>query len=739
MYVIGIDFGHGETSAAVLEVNDELYEHVKSVERIVDNSTLQQVEQESDTCDENMDSPTTEWNAEEIKKLLLKSFYTLKDLKIKGDTKSIKSILCFDWKSQKWDIGPNDAKLKHCISDLDVEQNQYPKLAAYFKGPLVDGRGSEQHSNTLSKITDENRDFFGDFVKNVFYSIIESNTIIHRNPQNFRLYVACPSEWDKCQINEYLDFLQYEGLPCEEVIEESRAAYMSFRDTILGNSIENKDNSGILVIDFGSSTIDFTYYGGKEPINHGYQHGAHIVEETLFNYMISHETTAKKGFEKLTAAAGDNEKLARTLLVYNLRNKKEKFYNDLGENNEAELDDVVLKTIMHPVNGSGVTLNSGDCFGFDDYGYNETKMEEILADYIKDITSDFSDFKHKEGVGNVNFVILTGGASKMNFVRRLTEDVYGVHKCTSEEIENGVKETLLTDDNATFSISRGIAKYGTYRTLSAPIRNAIEYRLDTTWRNFNWVKENLNELISQVVYDVYHEYFCGILDEWVKMHSNIKSDAKKNLNKVLEQIYKDILKKDPDNYIWKCIKEAEALFVPGARSIHALLRVLYDGIELSDKENRDVINKLMQEKFNFMVNELVDPLLKKYISLYFEDESNSNLETKLPEFYEIKIAFGKTEKISLLRNLIEKICSKINSTALRTFNANSLNCDRNYFNGRHLSRVSLSQTIEDVIAEFCHTITPKFNIETISTLCMNCVNNKYEEIKYRCELEPYHL
>lgn len=750
MYVIGIDFGHGETSAAVIEVNDELYEEITSFGiNVQDNIPKSNEEDEKstdngeNTVDEQIEPLVKEWNAEKIKNLLLKSFFSLKDLKIKGDAKFIKSILCFDWKNNKWIVGPTDGKLRQCISDLEIEKDEYPKFAAYFKGPLIDGMGEQKGSNNLKAITESQKESFGNFVKSVYESIIESNSIIHKEPKNFRLYVACPSEWDSNQVVKYKEFLLNNGVPCEEVIEESRAAYMSFRNTILGNSMDAENSQGVLVIDFGSSTIDMTYYGGEKPVNHGYQHGAHKVEEKLFRYMINNENSASKTYDKLTSAVFNDKNLARTLLIYALRANKEKFYKNLAEFDGEKLESVSVKTFLMKIKGSEVSMGSQDIFGFGfdgyDEGYDEKKLEIILDDYLREIESDMRDFKDRKGVGEVKYVILTGGASAMPFVRRLAEEVYEVKKYSNDEIEKGMKDTLLTDDEATFSISRGISKYGTYRTLSEPIREAIENRLNSTWRDLNWVKEELDGLISQVVYEVYYDYFCGIVNKWKKEDSDIKSDGDKNLNDILELIYNEILSNNPNNYTWQCIRDARPLFKPGQRSIHALLRVLYDAIELNDDSNSDEINKLMQERFNEKVNELVGSLFAKYISLYFENWDEEAFSTKLPEFYDIKIVFEKEQKKKLLIDLIERVCSKIKGTLTRSFTMNTLNCDRNSFFGRNLSRDDLSAPLKEVMGDFCHAIKPKFDIKSISVLCKKCVDSKFNDIKYKCELEPYNF
>ena len=366
------------------------------------------------------------------------------------------------------------------------------------------------------------------------------------------------------------------------------------------------------------------------------------------------------------------------------------------------------------------------------------KMKQILSGYIDDVKSTFLDFKTKDGVGIINHVILTGGASKMQFVRELTEEVFNVHKYSSKEISDGKKDTLHIDDEPSYSISRGIAKYGTYRTLSEPIRKAIEDRLSATWRNEEWLNNELKGLTSSVTSEVYYSYFCSIVDEWKKVDSPIKSSADNNLNALLEGIYDKILLEDPDNELWKNIKLAKDKFEPGQRSIHALLRKLYDDIELNDKDNRDKIDSLMVEELTNKINLQVGSLLKKYISIYFDD-TDIKINPNLPQFYNIKIEFSNEQKNSLLIKLIESICSKMDSTSVQT--ARTFNLDRNADSSFMLNatRNSLSPVIKEELKKFCNEIKPDFDIAAISAACQESVNKKFAEIKDLCEKEPYYL
>ena len=303
-------------------------------------------------------------------------------------------------------------------------------------------------------------------------------------------------------------------------------------------------------------------------------------------------------------------------------------------------------------------------------------------------------------------------------------------------ISDGKIDTLHIDDEPSYSISRGIAKYGTYRTLSEPIRKAIEDRLSATWRNEEWLNNELKGLTSSVISEVYYSYFCSIVDEWKKEDSSIASKSDHNLNEMLENIYSEILEKEPSNTTWSNVKKAQDDFRPGQRSIHALLRKIYDDIELSTEENREKVDTMMNMMLTQKVNKQVGQLFKKYISIYFEDEID--IKPELPSFYNINVQFDSKQKTELLIKLIEKTFECIDRVGWEQ-SWKSFNKDRNATSSLHVTRQQLAPEIKKVLNEFCNEIKPDFDIKAISTACKDSVNVKFAEIKDLCEKEPYSL
>ena len=280
MYLIGIDFGHGETTASYYDTENPN----KGVQRL-------------HILDGNNDE----------------------------DSK-VESAVCRDKKTGEWRFAVN----------TDYSS---PDFSIQFKAPM-------------DEITAEKKEAFSAFIRLVFEHILKNQDFLEYNPQtgekNFKMYIACPSGWgkkeddtqiqvecvrqrdrhgwgkkeDDTQIQEYRKFVS--GIiPVEWVIKESDAAYFKFKA-----KKSTPANSTVLVIDIGSSTIDFTYYGRKvdgadSSLSDGQKHGASMVERSICKYF-------KENDEDYQEAEKEAIKLPKVkwmdMVTHYVKNQKEVFY-----------------------------------------------------------------------------------------------------------------------------------------------------------------------------------------------------------------------------------------------------------------------------------------------------------------------------------------------------------------------------------------------------------------------------
>lgn len=235
-YIIGFDFGHGETSVSMVDVGD-------------------------------LDS-----KAANIK---------TKDLYIIGNCREpkIPSMIGYDADGNK-------------LLNFDAYQFRFLQVGAYFKAPMC-------ASKNFPAITSDNKKYFKDFVTTVFKCLLEHQKNQFLKNKRVLYFVACPSGWNKKQQETYLEFFQkYCGLPINGVIEESRAAYVVARHRLYDMDPElSKPGNKIAVLDLGSSTLDITMRSDKAYTN-GFEIGASRIEDMLLSYFLKTDDTFKVKYER---------------------------------------------------------------------------------------------------------------------------------------------------------------------------------------------------------------------------------------------------------------------------------------------------------------------------------------------------------------------------------------------------------------------------------------------------------
>lgn len=432
--IVGIDFGHGETSAGFLDSDNVIGNEVQ-----------------------------------------------MSDLNIVGEEKVIPSVVC---------IMPSDDVV---ISPSAYQIAKAKELGISFKDPLI---GSEKYS----KISDSHLRFFEMFLSKTYEAIRgNSNNPLHVSQDgetDFLVYIACPSGWNEEQINAYKEFTNSTcNIPVVDIVKESRAAYIAARRTV-GGGIRTQGGN-VLVIDYGSSTIDFTYFNNEsrfEPVHEGYKLGARIIEETFLEYLKEHESEAYENISLVEKKCGPIK--GNNVLLYIIRKLKEEYF--ISPNQEIFQLSIDLSKILldKSLRGRYIEPSSGD-------GYSKQKVLDILSAYINDLANMLDDFLTKEGVSSIDKVILTGGASRMFFFKELVSQKYDVYK------DNG---TLIVDLNPSLTISRGIAAFGYMNEKSETNETPL-------WEDVNeFINSSLPDILrkalNSAVADIYYKEFTQITQKY---------------------------------------------------------------------------------------------------------------------------------------------------------------------------------------------------------------------------------
>lgn len=458
--IVGIDFGHGETSAGFL---------------ISDNVIANEV--------------------------------SMSDLNIVGEEKVIPSVVC---------IMPGEEVV---ISPSAYQIAKSKEMGISFKDPLI---GSEKYP----KISDTNFRYFKLFLSKTYESIKgNSNNPLHTSQDgenDFFVYIACPSGWNKEQIDAYKKFANETcNIPVVDIVKESRAAYIAARRSVDGGIRTQGGN--VLVIDYGSSTIDFTYFNNDsqfEPVHEGYKLGARIIEETFLKHLKDHEPDACDNISLIEQKCGLTK--GNNILLFQIRKLKEEYF--ISPNQDRFLLSIDLSKILldKSLRGRYIESSNGD-------GYSKQELLSILSDYIKDLANMLDDFLTKDGVTSIDKVILTGGASRMFFFKDLVSKKYNVNK---------EDHTLIVDFNPSVTISRGIAAFGFMNekseTEEKPLWEDVNEFISTSLPNI--LRTSLNKAVA----DIYYNEFTQITKKYQAGQISDSSN-RKNLDS-LEDAFIEFLK-----------------------------------------------------------------------------------------------------------------------------------------------------------------------------------------------------
>lgn len=370
MYLIGIDFGHGETTASLY--NTESRRGTVDRLHILDGNTLE-------SC-------------------------------------KVESAVCRNKETGEWQFA------------RDIRDYALPDFTLHFKAPM-------------NEITTKNKEAFAAFIKLVFEHILENRTDLHYNPvtdeRNFELYAACPSCWDDSQIKEYKNFIS-DIIPIDWIIKESDAAYFKFKAE--SRAGQNFSDSSVLVIDIGSSTIDFTAYDTyvENPLTKGEKHGASAVENLVYKYFEEHDANFNKAKQDAEVICDSKKMNWRNAVVHFIKKQKEEYYT-------LERPELVLD-----LSNKSICYIKGRVF--DDCSIEKDKLEdEILVPYRKTLLQDLNAEKlrlEEKQIGTPQVVVLTGGASRMPWLQRLVMDVF-------PEPDSQV----FRDKEPSYVVSDGIAYY----------------------------------------------------------------------------------------------------------------------------------------------------------------------------------------------------------------------------------------------------------------------------------------
>lgn len=467
-YVIGIDLGHGETSAAI--------------------------------CPLQWDNAPGELDA-------------VKDLEMGGNKKVIPSAITIldDGRAYIGDAAFSPEVLKQ--ANVRVCFKQAPK-----------------------NINGDAEQIMIRYMQEVYRRIRENNSALLTNT-NHLVYIATPSGWDVSTQNLYVEMARKAGIPMGGVTKESRAAFVKAQqDTTSG--ISRNIEKGAVVFDMGSSTLDFTYMNSSlsNLIDYGYDCGASFVEKSIFSEQEKEEEAIQlfeKKYPKLVDCLVFEARKVKEQVYFDpsLRVKKTINFSDIID--DEELEDERFKLMFRP----------GELNEFlEKNGYIE-KIENAMLDYKKKYIPN----------QQIYGVFLTGGASRMDFIKPLVCKCWGVPE-----------ELVYRDQDPSLTISQGVAEVARMDMRTAGMDNGLEDEIEQLIESdvvINAFTDKITLIIASNIRDGIADILNNFKDNPYSNNYDLILDSIADLNEGLNTIIQTFAKVDGEmieNCANECIEEVTA-------------------------------------------------------------------------------------------------------------------------------------------------------------------------------------
>lgn len=290
--------------------------------------------------------------------------------------------------------------------------------------------------------------------------------------------VGCPSGWRGAVRRDYEALLQEAGMQQVRVVAESRAAFLAARES-LDIPLDDLEGS-VLIIDIGSSTTDFTYVVHREekPIDFGSNElGAGILDKIILERSLNAEL--RELFEEYPQYRDQ-------CLLFSREVKEDYFNSDITKETAAEIfKRVSEKRIPFDVEIGDVDMK--EILSTPIFDYLQHSDEELRGfDWPSVFRKELQQAREKTADNLPQMVLLTGGASQMDFVLKYCKEVF-----PNAKVEMGAEPQ--------FSIARGLAWAGRQDDKVEKFRKDIEYVFESGELQKVIQTDSLKKLIDGIV------------------------------------------------------------------------------------------------------------------------------------------------------------------------------------------------------------------------------------------------
>lgn len=299
----------------------------------------------------------------------------------------------------------------------------------------------------ISMMDDENKERYRIFIQLVYQRLKECNSeLLHDN--DFKLAIACPTKWSDAEKAAYKDFFEQAlGVQIYAIMNESDAAFFAKYNK------EYDRNNNILVVDYGSSTIDFTFVSKGKKVElddlSSSHLGASCIERAILATYAA-DDSADNNYNTVyqnVRSILDNRRYGLdwisidNFILKNIRGKKEELFTY----RDQYLDEIKYL----PYHNTALNELKDPSCRFK-YELSDRLMDvKLVREYRENVKNQFIALKERiKQEGQIDKIIMSGGACMMSWVREDIKEVFDIDE-----------DRILLDHAPSFVVCDGIVKY----------------------------------------------------------------------------------------------------------------------------------------------------------------------------------------------------------------------------------------------------------------------------------------
>lgn len=334
---------------------------------------------------------------------------------------------------------------------------------------------------------DDNKKYTQQFMHEVFSHFAQKNANAIASNNSFIFTIGYPCDWSDKDAEEYKQMAQnalkeisaFANKTVQIIaVRESQAATLYARKKL--DVPLDAFKTGVLLIDLGSSTTDFTFVKGLAGLHCGIDLGANKIDAIIAQHALDHDEEAQSWFVKQSSQLSEENRdsIQFDILAMARQNKEAMFSSQGGRPrsmgytyynpNPADLHFGVNRLLNVEYFADKIFDKGQDDEGHkykfrlklhgNDFWQELKNVEQSWREHFRQV---LSIIKKKWSLPKDLTVIITGGASRMDFV---IQDIKAI--IYPDAKENAKVNIVVSDDtDKSFSVANGLA-YAAYANLT---------------------------------------------------------------------------------------------------------------------------------------------------------------------------------------------------------------------------------------------------------------------------------